>query len=138
MGCRLTDEMIDRFYLDRDDSFLRSHLLICNDCRKTIDMISALDLVSFPHEPPHTLDKRILGYAYGRLRKNLCYIREVVLTFSMAYAVLLFAFIPAKKDHIWYDVDSKVSSIEYEVDSFENEILLYPDYLLDHYLDISL
>lgn len=131
MKCSLTSEMIKRFYSNSNDRILEAHLSLCKECRETINMISALNLVKFSQKPSLYVDEKIIAYAYKKIKTNFYYyIKELTLSFSLALAVFLFVFIPTKRSYQWHDVDTKISEFESEINSVDN-IFYYSDYLWD-------
>lgn len=128
MGCELTKEMINRYYSDKDDIILKSHIAECSECKRIIVVMNLLEKVELPYQPSLSLDERILAYAYKKAVSKISYMKELLLSFTAATVILLFAFIPGTERYNWSSynpdyMDAKISWIDYELRSFDDDFL---------------
>lgn len=129
MRCKLTEEVIKRFYSSEITNDLYEHISKCFECKATFELLEKLNSFKFSLRPSSSIDDYILSYAIEKIKWSdlYTYFKKLSISFLVSAAVFMFVFFPRS-----YEFSN--DTIENEMTYLENETNLFT---YSYYEDIS-
>lgn len=120
MRCKLTNELIEKFYSSEITEDLSKHIIECFECKKTFEVIEALNSFELRFKPNSSVDNYILSYADERIKSLRIgmYVKRLSWSFLLSVAVFMLVFISKFEYFTDEKIDNRLYYLEEETKRF--------------------